>query len=396
MPIAQSQRHEHRIEVRRGGENLLLRLVLWIHLDTLHNLQAVRVIGLPDPKRAATRLAQVPHDPADAHRAMQQLLHLPRPERRIGSLRQGVHQARKGASDPSLGFETRLRSRSGFQGRQATLDFGLQLDQGTAQHLNPVFRRRLPSRMAHVIDVLHENEIAIQIVQVVQQRPVASRPEYQAAVVVTERQTVFVQRQQIGRRFLLTESHVRIDGQFVANHRDQSREQFLEPRLMLGRHREVGTTALATPRETSCPLPQMLFEGRTRGLAVAVEFEQRFGQIVVAQSSGTQQQIQQNRMLAPRSKFRQDVSAATCCGLKAAVEGEVVQLIRQTRQIVFALPRKHPGRRTRRGNELGPASLASRLTVNVNQRGMTILGNLLDSVTNHARTFQSGEMTRLA
>ena len=84
----------------------------------------------------------------------------------------------------------------------------LQGYQYACNNLFPFYSLRLQAVWHHVIDVLNEDNVGVNLVEVLYQRTVTTRTEQERAILVAEWSAVWVSSYCIGRRLLLRETDV--------------------------------------------------------------------------------------------------------------------------------------------------------------------------------------------
>ena len=168
---------------------------------------------------------------------------------------------------------------------QISKGFLLQLYQNTGQHL--LVSNRIPFQTIrhHIIYILHENDIGLQIIQIFDKRTVPAGAE-QKLTVHTERFIVHRGRQSIRGRFLFGECDMERHPVCSFIHRKLFFHQCLEQSFVLRTHRKMNFS-LSFAGSIQSRFYQMFLQRSARTVLIPVKRKQSFRQLAVIQTFRT-------------------------------------------------------------------------------------------------------------
>ena len=153
------------------------RQVVGRNLARLGDLQRLGAVGISDPERPAARLALVADHAADADRTVQHGAQ----QRRI--VVGGELHAKLFFDEFGDGLQLGAAHFERLEVFERTL---FEVEQDARKHLFITDRVAAPGVGRHVVDILNEDQVGVDLVQVLDQRPVARGTEQQRAVVLPE------------------------------------------------------------------------------------------------------------------------------------------------------------------------------------------------------------------
>ena len=130
----------------------------------------------------------------------------------------------------------------------------------------------------HIVDILDEYHIGIQVIEVLNERAVSARTEQDGAVIVTERTSVLSCGNGVGAGLLLRERDVICGAVAFGYGLGAGLSQFPEQVAVLGRYGEMQVHLTVHARCIQGSLDHMLLKRSARGGTVVVELEQSLGQ----------------------------------------------------------------------------------------------------------------------
>ena len=249
------------------------RQIVGRDLARLGDLKRLRAVGVPDPERAAARLTLVADHAADADRTVQH-----------GAQQRRIVIGGEFHAEPLLdksGDRLQLRT-AHFEGLEALESAFLQVEQNPRQHLFITDRIPAAGIGRHVVDILDEDDVGVDFVQVLDQRPVARGTEQQRAVGLPERRVVGIHGKGVGRRLLHRERDVVTDAEPPFVKGNLLREQLLEARDVLGRDGEMDARDTSR-RGVGRTFDQVFLDGLARPFGIGVEGDQPLGLAAVVQ-----------------------------------------------------------------------------------------------------------------
>ena len=206
------------------------RLVGWSDLARLGDLQRLRAVGIGHPEGTAARLALVADHAADTDRTVEH-----------GTQQRRIVVGGELHAQPPLD-ERGDRGQLGapdLEGLQVFERLLLQPEQHAGQRLLPADRVAPAGIGGHVVDILDEHHVGVDLVQVLDQRAVPRGTEQQRAVLLPEGGVVGIHGDGVGRGLLHREGDVVADSETFLVEGDTLREQLLESGHVLGRDGEV-------------------------------------------------------------------------------------------------------------------------------------------------------------
>ena len=129
----------------------------------------------------------------------------------------------------------------------------------------------------NIVDILDEDEISVEFIEVAEQRTVSSRPEEDLSVSGPEKLSVRVQRNRVRRRRLSREAMSECNRLCALDCGCDAGKSHLELGLMLGRDGEMDARMAIAVRQKRAGFTQVLLEGRTSCIRVAVKWQQALG-----------------------------------------------------------------------------------------------------------------------
>ena len=160
-----------------------------------------------------------------------------------------------------------------FEGHEVFKNPLLQCEQHSGQRFFIKHRIAPPGIGSNIVDIFNEDYVRIDLSEVPDQRPVSRRTEEQPPVCPSERRTVGIHGQRVGRRVLHGEGDAILDPETGFVTRYLFGQQRFETGQMLGRDGKVNLH-LAPGGGVLRPFDQMLFDGFAHLIPIAVERHQ--------------------------------------------------------------------------------------------------------------------------
>ena len=208
LVVLSSTNEIHRVEVSALGKHLHVLLVVGVNLRAFQNLQADSAIAIISKEWTTTWLTHVLDNAADTHRTVQLLAEI---DDQVGILQ---------FLDVSLATaEVTLNEADDFlqllmvvQTRVEHLEIFERLllkgHQDTCNHLLVGHGVSLQAIRHHIIDVLDEHHVGINLIEVLDKCAMTPRTEEQRAILIAEWSIVWVGSDGVGAWFLLREGDV--------------------------------------------------------------------------------------------------------------------------------------------------------------------------------------------
>ena len=217
---------------------------------------------------------------------------------------------------------------SGIEQSQVFKSFLLQGHQDAGNDLLPLYGLRLQTVGHHVVNVLDEDDVGLNLVQVLYQRTVSAGTEQQRAVGLTERRVVGIGSNSVCRRLLLREGDVVLDAILAGEAVGLLGNFLAEEVQMFVRDGEVDVS-LTVGSSIECTLDQMLFHGRARALVVLMEEEHALWQLAVVQSFAAQHVGSNGFVVALGHKlFHAAALILQAHVVESIVEGKLLNLVK--------------------------------------------------------------------
>ena len=162
----------------------------------------------------------------------------------------------------------------------------LQGNQDTGNHLLVFHGVTLQTVGYHIVDVLDEDHIGIDLVQILNQCTMTTGTEQQRSVIVTERGVVGIGSHCVGTGFLLGEGDIVFDTILPCKAVFLLCHFLLKESDVLMTDSEVNV-GLAIAGSIECTFHQMLLHRGARSLGIFVEQQHTFGQLTIVQTLGT-------------------------------------------------------------------------------------------------------------
>ena len=248
-----------------------------VNLRRFHDLQRAASLGVAHPEGAAAGLALVLHHAAHAQRSVHQVEKF----LRRGLLAHLDHQLVLREVD-DLAQVHRVHVAALQRPQVGELE-ALQLRQIRGQHFLVYDRGHDVLVLGDVVDVLHEEDVGVAVVDVVDERAVAAGTEEQPSVLVAEGQVVLRGRQGVGGSGLHGEGDVVFHPETLLIHGLDFRHFRLEELQMVLGDGEV-QVGVGAGGGVERGLHEMLLDGGADFVVVAVEKEQTLGQVSVIKS----------------------------------------------------------------------------------------------------------------
>ena len=164
----------------------------------------------------------------------------------------------------------------------------LQMNQYTSQQFLIVGCYGFQTVWHHVVDILYEHHVSLDVVKVLDERTMATRTEQQRPILVAERRVVCIGSYCVSTGLLFRETniifhtkHFLIQRQFLLN-------RLLEKLKMLVRHGKM-YVCLAVRLCIESSLHQMLLNGCAHAFLIFVEEQQALGQLTIVKPLWQQQ-----------------------------------------------------------------------------------------------------------
>ena len=265
------------------GKHLHVLLVALVNLATLQNLERYGTVLVVSEERATAGLTHILHHAADAHRAVQLLLQVDHEFGILQVLDVGLAAAEvtlHKADDFLQLFVVVLTFVERLQVSESLL---LERHEHTGDDLLVIHRVLLQTVGHYVVDVLDEDHVGIDVVQVLNQRAMASGTEQQRTVLVAERSVVGIGSHGICAGLLLREGDVVLDAVLLCEHVLLLSHLLLEELDVLVAHGEVHV-GLAVAGSIERTLHEMLLHRRAGTLGILVEEQHALRQLTVVQA----------------------------------------------------------------------------------------------------------------
>ena len=219
----------------------------------------------------------------------------------------------------------------------------------------PVSSQRLAVVGLDVVDVLDVDQVAAQVVEVLDQRAVPAGPEEQAAIGVAQRPVVRVHRQRVGGGLLRGEADLEARLEQALEPLSRSIEEFVEHRPVFGGNGEVQPAATLAIPGVLGRLDQVLLEGGAASVRVLVKEQNSLGPVVVVETLRIEQGVEYVEVAAARRLAIENLP-------QRLAKGEAVQVVDELDQRAGTqVPR--PGRFT----DGVPVLLSARAALKVQQ-----------------------------
>ena len=238
--------------------------ILLGNLARLGNLQLLATQVVTHPERTTTRLALILHHAADTDRTVEALLH----KLQRCTLRK---LAAKLLTEELNGLSLNiLATLNGSKQLERTL---LKTQKLARKHTLICYGVGLALVGSHVVDVLHKDDVGIELIEVGDECSMTRRAEQKLAIVGAEWGVVGIYGNGVGSWALLRERHVELNAELLFVVALTLTEQRLETLLVLRRHGEVDSCTLAIRCIQRC-LHQVLLNRLAVALLVGVERNQ--------------------------------------------------------------------------------------------------------------------------
>ena len=221
------------------GEHLHILGVVLVDLTAFENLQAHGSVLVVGEERTTARFAHVLHNTADAHRSVELLAQI---DDEVGILEVldillAAAKVVLNEADNLLKFLVIICS--SIEKTEILEGLLLQGDEHTGNHLLIGDGFALESVGHHVVDVLDEDHVGVNLVEILDERAMASRTEEQRTVGIAERSVVGIGSNSVGTRLLLRERDVILHAVFLGIEISLVGHLLLEERHVLMTHCEV-------------------------------------------------------------------------------------------------------------------------------------------------------------
>ena len=179
----------------------------------------------------------------------------------------------------------------------------------------------------HIINVLDEHHIGIYLIQVFNQRAMATRAEEQRTIVVSERCVVCIGSHRVGAGLLFGERYVVLHTVFPGIDILLVSHFLLKEIQMFVAHGEMHI-GLAVAGSVECALNQVFLHRCARSLGILVEEQHAFRQLTVVESLRFEH-ISHHRLVIAIGNQRGDVFSFVfhACGIQFIVECETGDII---------------------------------------------------------------------
>ena len=159
--------------------------IFWIpgiNLTAFENLQRNRPVAIVSQERTAARLSHIFHHATNAHRTVQFFTQINHKLRIFQFFHILTTAEERLLNEPDDFLYIRMAIVPTVQLTQISKSFLLQFYQNTGQHL--LVSNRIPFQTIrhHIIYILHENDIGLQIIQILDKRPMSAWTEQKCAV----------------------------------------------------------------------------------------------------------------------------------------------------------------------------------------------------------------------
>lgn len=185
-----------------------------------------------------------------------------------------------------------------IEGTQGVEGFTAQVEQHAGEHLLVCDGDGLHPVRHNVVYVFNKNDVGALLVEVFYQGAVSSGAEDEASVVVAQGKVLFVDGYDVGVVMLLGKADFEgnaIGGLVVVAHGGEAAS---EGGAVFGRDGEVEVYGTVGAACVECAFGDVLFQGCACAVAVAVEFEQTFGQRAVAEVLLFEQEVDNGAVIA--------------------------------------------------------------------------------------------------
>ena len=265
------------------GEHLHIGLVGLVNLTALENLQGYRSILVVGQERTTTGLSYVLYYTAHAHRTVQLLAQIDHQISIFQILDICLTATEVVLHETDNLLEFLMVILTAVEQSQISKGLLLQGNQHTGNNLLVLYCIALQPVGHHIIDVLDEDDISINLVEVLNQGTMTTRTEEQGAIIVPERCVVGIGSHGISTRLLLGEGDVVLDAVLTCQAVFLLCHLPLKETDVLMTHREmhVGFTIAGCIERT---FHQVFFHGGTRTFGIFVEQEHTLGQLTVVQA----------------------------------------------------------------------------------------------------------------
>ena len=260
--------------------------VVGIYLAAFQNLQADASVGIEGQERASARLAHILHHTTHTDGAVE----LATQEREQFLVRHVLEvgkitverMAHKTYHLGQVGLGVLLLIELAQIGKGLLL----YIHEHTGYHLLPLYGGTFQAIGHHIVDVLDEDHLALQVVEVLDECSMAARTEQQTTVIGPEGRVVHVGGNGVCAGLLHAERHIVMNliGFGIVVH--DPLQKLLEQRLVFGAHGKVDLRlSLRAGIESS--LGQVFLQGRTHAsVGIAVEEQESLGKLAIVEAFG--------------------------------------------------------------------------------------------------------------
>ena len=288
LVVAHCTHQVNGVEVGACCEHLHVVFVGFVYLTALKNLQTHCAISIVGEEGASAWFAHVLHHTAHTHGAVElfsQIAH------EVGIFQ--VLDVIVAAAEVVLHkvyhlLQSVVITASCIQRFQIVESLLLQFNEHARNHLFIVNGVGLQTVGHHIVDVLHKDDVSLDSIEIVDERPMTSRTEEQFALLIAEWGVVGVGSHGVGRRLLLRETDVVVDAISLAIAGQHLVNLGFEEFSVLFAHREMNHR-LAVARSIECTLHEVLLQWGARSFWITVEEQQTLGQLTIVQSFAQQQ-----------------------------------------------------------------------------------------------------------
>ena len=273
----------NRIEMRALREHLHILGIVLVNLAALEDLQRDAAIGIVSEERTASRFADILHNTANANRSVQLV---PQEEMQVGILQilQARHIAAKRMTDKANHLGTFcLTVFTIVEKAQVGKHLLLHLNQNTCDNLLPEDGIGFQSVGHHIVDVLDEDDVAIEVVEILDESAVSAWTEEQLAISSSERRIVHIDGNRVRTGLLLAQAH--LIGYLVLSLslRKNALDKLLKEFTMLAADSEVHLCLSPTACIES-GFREMFLDRCLRAIIIAMELQQALRKLTVVQT----------------------------------------------------------------------------------------------------------------
>ena len=320
-------------------EHRLLFRVFHVDLRAFQDLERYGTVGIVCQERASARLAYILHHAAHTHRTVQLLAQV---NDQVGIFHildvflAATQLLLYETDDVFQLFVAVMPAIQQFQVIECLLLKGYQYTGKQFLIRNGIGFQAVRD---HIVDVLDEHDVGIQVVQVLNQCPMTARTEEQLALIVAERLVLHVGCNRIGAGLLLGERNVVLHAVLLCVFAHFGINQLLEKRTVFCRYGEMHIHLTRLPCGIKRTFHQVFFQRCTYPVGIAVELQQAFRKRTVIQS-GSFKQVRHYSLVIMLRQQGIDVLARVIqtSRIQVIVESEIVNVVEE---FLFEIGRGH-------------------------------------------------------